>query len=171
MIRIVAKFLKILNSESDPVQISLAFCLAMIMGFTPILSPHNLLVLLLVLLLRVNLSAFILGFGLFSGIAYLLDPLFHKIGLAILDANSLGSIWTALYNSTIWRVEKFNNTVVMGSLLFSLIFFVPLLLFSNLAINRYREYVFSWIQKTRVMKLFKATKFYRIYNTVSVWGK
>ena len=171
MIRIIAKFLKILNSESDPVQISLAFCLAMIMGFTPLLSPHNLLVLLLVLLLRVNLSAFILGFGMFSGIAYLLDPLFHKIGLAILNVNSLENIWTVLYNSTIWRIERFNNTVVMGSLLFSLIFFVPLLLFSNQAINRYREHVFSWIQKTRVMKLFKATKFYRIYNTVSVWGK
>ena len=158
MFRIVAKFLKILNSETEPGQISLAFCFSMIAGLTPLVSPHNILVLLLVLLFRVNLSAFILGLGLFSGIAYLLDPLFHKIGLAVLTANALESIWTSFYNATIWRIERFNNTVVMGSLAFSLIFFIPLLFLLNIAIRRYREHVLNWIQKTPVMKFFKASK-------------
>ena len=66
MLRAIAKLLKALNSESNPVQISLAFCFALIAGFTPLLSLHNLLVLFLVLILRVNLSAFILGLGVFS---------------------------------------------------------------------------------------------------------
>ena len=49
MIEAIANLLKVLNSETEPGQISLALCLAMIAGFTPVLCPHNLLVLLLVL--------------------------------------------------------------------------------------------------------------------------
>lgn len=72
----LAKFLRVLNSETDPAQISLAFCFSMVAGLTPLFSLHNLPILFLVLVLRVNLSAFLLGFAFFSGIAYLLDPLF-----------------------------------------------------------------------------------------------
>lgn len=170
MLRIVAKFLRVLNSETEPGQISLAFCFSMIAGLTPISSPHNILVFLLVLLLRVNLSAFLLGLALFSGVAYLLDPLFHSIGLAVLTANPLESIWTSLYNVTIWRIERFNNTVVMGSLAFSLFFFIPLLFLSNAGVRRYREHVLKWIQKTRVMKFLATSRFYQIYQSVSGWG-
>lgn len=170
MLRIVAKFLRVLNSETEPGQISLAFCFSMIAGLTPISSPHNILVFLLVLLLRVNLSAFLLGLALFSGVAYLLDPLFHSIGLAVLTANPLESIWTSLYNVTIWRIERFNNTVVMGSLAFSLVFFIPLLFLSNAGVRRYREHVLKWIQKTRVMKFLATSRFYQIYQSVSGWG-
>ncbi len=170
MLRVVAKFLKVLNSETEPGQISLAFCLSMIAGLTPIASPHNILVFLLAFLLRVNLSAFILGFGLFSGIAYGLDPLFHRIGLAVLTTGPLEGLWTVLYNITVWRIERFNNTVVMGSLVFSLVFFVPLLLLSNTAVRRYREHVLDWIEKTRAMKVVRASRFYQIYRSVSGWG-
>ena len=89
MIDAVARLLKVLNSETDPGQISLALCLSMIAGFTPVLAPHNLFVLLLVLVLRVNLSAFGLGWVFFSAVAYVLDPLFHRIGLAILTEPAL----------------------------------------------------------------------------------
>ena len=124
MIKMIAKFLKVLNSETEPGQISLAFCLAMILGLTPLMSLHNLLVILLVLLVRVNLSACILGWVFFSGIAYILDPLFNLIGLAVLTSQGLEGLWTSLYNITLFRLAKFNNSIVMGSLLFSLICFI-----------------------------------------------
>ena len=54
MIELIANIFKVLNSETEPRQISLAACLAMIAGLTPLARPHNLLVLLLVLLLRVT---------------------------------------------------------------------------------------------------------------------
>ncbi|MCX5819270.1 MAG: TIGR03546 family protein [Deltaproteobacteria bacterium] len=88
--RLLAKFLKVLNSNAELLEISLGLCLAMIAGLTPFMSLHNLVVLFAVLVLKVNLSAFLLGLGLFSGIAYALDPLFHRIGLAVLTAPSLG---------------------------------------------------------------------------------
>ena len=167
MLRMIAKVLRVLNSETEPGQISLAFCLSMIVGFTPFLSVHNLLVFLLVLLVRLNLSTFILGLVLFSGVAYLFDPLFHRIGLTVLTAGALEGLWTLLYNMTLFRLEKFNNSVVMGSLLFSILLFVPLYLLSNQIIVRYREDVVAWVRKSRIMQAFKATKFYRIYATYS----
>jgi len=170
MLRTIARLLKALNSETEPGQISLAFCFSMIAGLTPFLSLHNLLVLLVVLLLRVNLSAFILGLVFFSGVAFLCDPVFHRIGLAVLTAGFLEGLWTILYNSTLWRIEGFNNSIVMGSLFVSLLLFVPLYIVSNRAIHRYRKHLLQWVNKTRVMQAFRASKLYHAYQSVSGWG-
>ena len=170
MIKMIAKFLKVLNSETEPGQISLAFCLAMILGLTPLMSLHNLVVILLMLLVRVNLSACILGWVFFSGIAYILDHLFNLIGLAILTSQGLEGLWTSLYNITLFRLAKFNNSIVMGSLLFSLICFIPLYFLFNQIIRKYRVHVLEWVQKTRLMKAFKANKLFKAYQAVSGWG-
>jgi uncharacterized protein (TIGR03546 family) len=168
--RLLAKFLKVLNSNAEPLEISLGLCLAMIAGFTPLMSLHNLVVLFAVLVLKVNLSAFILGLGLFSGIAYALDPLFHRIGLAVLTAPSLGNLWTALYNSILWRLEHFNNSIVMGSLLISLALFIPFFLICNMLIRKYRAHVLQWVRKSRIMQIITASRFYQLYQSVSGWG-
>lgn len=159
MIRSVYKLLRVISSETEPGQISLGFAFALIAGFTPLLSLHNLLVLFLILVLRVNLSAFFLGLAFFSGVAYLLDPLFHRIGLAVLTAGSLEGLWTALYNSTLWRLERFNNSIVMGSLIVSLLLFVPLYLASNRLILKYREHLLAWVQKTRLIHILNIMRY------------
>lgn len=170
MLSMIARLLKILNSETEPGQISLALCFSMVIGFTPLLSLHNLLILLIVLLLKVNLTTFVLGWIVFSGIAYILDPLFHWIGYAVLTAGALESLWNSLYNITLFRLEKFNNTVVMGSLLCSLILFIPFYFLFNLAIMRYRDHVLAWVQKTRLVQALKASKLYTAYQAVSGLG-
>lgn len=170
MMRMLARLLAVLNSETHPGQISLGFCFAMVAGFTPLMSLHNLLVLLLVLVIRVNLSAFLLGLPVCSGLAFGLDPLFHRVGLAVLTNESLAGLWTSLYNSTLWRLEHFNNSIVMGSLLFSLCAFVPLYFLTNLAIRRYRAHVLAWVERTRVMQFLKASRFYGLYQSFSGMG-
>jgi uncharacterized protein (TIGR03546 family) len=170
MLTIIAKIFKTLNSETEPFQISLALCFAMIAGLTPLWSLHNIIVLLLVLMLRVNLTTFILGWLGFSGVAYVLDPVFHIFGLYILTNNALHGFWTSLYNSTLWRLSNFNNSILMGSLIISLGLFVPLFFLSNLMINRYREHILSWVLKSRIVQTLKASKFYSIYQSVSDWG-
>jgi uncharacterized protein (TIGR03546 family) len=169
MLRLTARLLKVLNSETEPSQISLAFCFALISGLTPILSIHNLIVLLLALILRVNLSAFILGSLALSGVAYILDPLFHNLGMAVLTAGIFEGLWKSLYNSTIWRIEKFNNSVVMGSIIFSMVLFIPVFLVSNMLIRKYREHILGWVRKSRIAQAIRASKFYNIYSSVSGW--
>jgi hypothetical protein len=58
----------------------------------------------------------------------------------------------------------------MGSLLCSLIFFIPLFLLSNQMINRYRQHILGWIKKTRFMQALQATKLYQTYRALSGWG-
>jgi uncharacterized protein (TIGR03546 family) len=170
MLRAILKLLHVLNSEAEPGQISLALAFGLIMGFTPLGSLHNLLVLFLVLVLRVNLSAFLLGTAVFSGIAYLLDPVFHRVGLAALTAQPLEGVWIALYNSTLWRIERFNNSIVMGSLLLSLALFVPTVLALNWAIRQYRARVLASVKRLRIVQALTATKFAQMYRAYSNLG-
>ncbi len=170
MLKLIAKFLKILNSDTEPGQLSLAFCFAMVAGLTPLLSLHNLLVLFLVCILRANLSAFLLGLFAFTGFAYLLDPFFDRLGSVLLTAGTLKPFWTSLYNMTLFRLANFNNSIVMGSLTFALILFVPMYFLFNLLIRRYREHLLRWVEKSRLMKFFMASKLYRVYKTVTGLG-
>jgi uncharacterized protein (TIGR03546 family) len=167
MLTMIAKLLKILNSEAEPMQISLAISLSMISGFLPFLSPLNLVILLIVFVLRVNLSAYFLGTALFSGVAYILDPLFHSIGLAVLTSGALEGLWTSLYNSTVWRIQRFNNSVVMGGILFAFLCFFPTVLLVNMLIRKYRDHALAWVKKTRLMQFFLASKLYSIYEKIS----
>jgi uncharacterized protein (TIGR03546 family) len=170
MLRAILKFLHVLNSEAEPGQISLALAFGLITGFTPLWSLHNLLVLLLVLVLRVNLSVFLLGTAVFSGIAYLLDPAFHRVGLAVLTAQPLEGAWIVLYNSTLWRIERFNNSIVMGSLLISLALFVPTVLALNWVIRQYRARVLASVKRLRIVQALTATKFAQMYRSYSNLG-
>jgi uncharacterized protein (TIGR03546 family) len=170
MLRAIRKLLHVLNSEAEPGQISLALAFALITGLTPLWSLHNLAVLLLALVLRVNLSAFLLGTVFFSGLAYLLDPFFHRLGLAVLTEPSLEALWTGRYNSTLWRIERFNNSIVMGSLLVSLALFVPTVLALNWAIRQYRVRVLARVKRLRVVQALTATKFYQMYRSYSNLG-
>ena len=167
MVRLLLKLLRVLNSETRSAQISLAVCCAMVAGLTPLVSLHNLLVLLFVLVVRVNLSAFLLGLLLFSGAGYLLDPVFHTIGLAVLTAPALQGAWTALYATAVGRLEHFNNTIVMGSLVVAVVAFVPLFLVVNVLIHRYRDHLLAWVRKTRVVQALKATKLFHTYQALA----
>ncbi len=170
MLEMIAKTLKVLNSETEPGQISLAVCMAMITAFTPLFSPHNLLVLLAVLVLRVNLSAFGVSWVILSTAAFGLDPLFHRVGLALLKADGLQGFWTNLYNTTWFRLDHLNNSIVMGSLFIALLLFVPAYFALNWAIRRYRDHILAWINKTPIMKALKASKLYEFYLTAKGFG-
>ncbi|MEE8397674.1 MAG: TIGR03546 family protein [Desulfobacterales bacterium] len=167
MIRLIAKLLHVLNSESDPGQISLAFCFGLIVGLTPLMSLHNILILLAAFLMRVNLSAFILSFVVFSGVAHIIDPLFHQLGISVLSLQALEAFWTALYNMPAMRIENFSNTITMGSLVFSFVAIGPFYITSNLLIKKYRDHILTWVQRTRLMQVVKASRVYAAYMAIA----
>lgn len=158
MLTQIIKFIRVLGSEAEPIQISLAMALAMIVGFTPLLSLHNVPVILLVIMLRVNIASFLLAWVFFSAIAYLLDPLFHSLGLSLLQQASMQDTWTQMYNSTFWRVTHFNNTIVMGSLVVSLLAFIPMVLFMNVLIKRYRTHVVAYLKDSKIAAFLQNSK-------------
>ena len=126
MIRYFLKLFKALHSDTEPWQLTLAAGFGMVMGLTPFFGIHSWILLALVLLLRVNIAMFVLGWAVFGGIAYMLDPTFSAIGASVLESPALKGLWTTLYNSAFWRSTRFNDTVMMGSTIVALAAFVPL---------------------------------------------
>jgi len=158
MITQIIKFLRVLASEAEPVQISMGIALAMVAGFTPLFSLHNVLVIFVLLAFRINLAAFLLALAFFTGLAYLLDPVFHNVGLSILNHAAMQDTWTTMYNSTFWRVAHFNNTIVMGSLAITLLAFIPVVLIMNILIKRYRSHVLVYLKNSRIATWLQTSK-------------
>jgi len=115
--------------------------------------------------------AFILSTVLFSAIAWLLEPVLSWIGLALLTAQPLGRLWTSLYKSPLWRLERFNNSVVMGSLAISLLLFLPVALLTASLIRRHREHLLARLRLTRALQILAASRFHSAYQVVSGWGR
>ncbi len=164
MLRLCFRLIRAVNSETSPERISLALCLGLIAGLLPFLSPINLVVLLLVFILRINISAFIVGAIIFSAVAYLFDPVFHMLGKGLLTLGSLEGFWTYLYNTTVFRLINFNNTIVMGSLFASIVLFVPAFFVFNELIRRYRESVLAYFTNLRIVRAITSSSLYRAYS-------
>jgi len=167
MLDVLAKLLKALNSESAPGQIAAAFSLSLIVALTPTFSFHNLLILLIALVVRINFSAFIVGFAFFSLIAWFTDHYAARLGESLLMNPGLQDTWTALYQSDFWRMTAFNHSLVLGGLVIGLVAFVPVLLLSRVLINLYRHRVLSWVSKLKVVQLVKASRFYGLYQSLT----
>ena len=167
MIRQIAKLLRILNSETAPINISVAICFGMIIGFTQIWSVHNLIILFIVLFFRVNLSAFFLGTLVFKSFSFLFTGIFHQIGLALLTADFYKNIGTYLYNITFWKFDRINNTIVVGSIMVSIIGFLPMLLLLNVLIKKYRKHILDYVRKTRIAKAIMSSNIYHYYKKIT----
>ena len=166
MLRLLAKLLKALNSETGAWALAFAFVLGMIMGFTPLWRVHNLVILLVALLFRVNLSAFILSFLVCSGLAIALDPLFHQWGVAVLSAESWQPLWQSLYSVATWRVLQFHHSITMGSVLFSLALAPVVLVLGYWLVTQYRQRIQARVNQLRVGQVLKASKFWSLYESI-----
>lgn len=167
IIKYIAKLLKALSSEASPSQIAGGVILGMIIGLTPIASFHNLIILVLIIILKVNIGMAILGFLVFSGVAYLADPLFHSIGISILENQGLQETFTGMYDNEWWAMTRFYNTVVIGSFISSVVLSIPLFPATIFGVNQYRTKVHAKVQKWKIVKALKGSKVYSIYQTVN----
>lgn len=79
----------------------------------------------LLMLTTANLATAAVSGFVFSWVGWMLDPFTHKLGGLVLTANSLDSTWTWLYGLPLVPWTRFNNTVVMGSLLTGLLLLIP----------------------------------------------
>jgi len=150
-LKLLSKFIGVLRSGAKPGEIAWGFALGAVLGLTPFRGAHTVIVILLICVLRVNVSAAVFSWLVFSLLAYLLDPVFHSLGFAVLTGiPALIPFWTSLYNAPIAPLTRFNNTVLMGSLVVSVLLLVPNFLFFKWFVVRYRE---SWNAKVKKLKL------------------
>ncbi len=170
-LKIVRDFIKILRTGQTPNQIAGGFALGSIVGLSPTLTLQGVFVWLVILILDVNLSSAILSFTLFSLVAYLIDPLFHRLGYEILvNIEALKGFWTTLYNAPIAPLTRFYNTIVMGSFVCALVLTVPVFIGMKKFVIAYRAHVGSKVEKWKVYQVIKRSTLVQWYEKIRDFG-
>ncbi|MBT4763001.1 MAG: TIGR03546 family protein [Bdellovibrionaceae bacterium] len=156
-------FLKLLNSDTGTNQLASGIMVGFILGMTPSFSLQTLLVFVLLFLFRIQIGAAFLAAFFFKFMAYLLDPTFHSIGSLALEVDGLKGLYTTLYNLPIIPFTRFNNSIVMGSAILSIILAPIIFILAKTLIQKYREKVLKKFQESKFWKVVKATGFYKWY--------
>ena len=164
LVKLIQSLIGALHSEGTPGQLAAGIALGSILGLTPLMNIHNAMVFAAIVLLNVSFAGGMLGWALFVPIGFLLDPLFDWMGHALLMAPSLRGMWTSMYNVPIVPLTNFNNTIVLGSLVFALILLVPLFFATRLAVVRYRATIGERVRQSKFYRAVMASKVYNVYK-------
>jgi len=160
-------FLKLLNSDTGNISLAMGMTCGFILGMTPILSLHSFLIFLILFFFRIQIgAAFVVAFFV-KFIAFFFDPLFHMVGSAVLEMESLKDIFTTLYNMPIIPYTRFNNSIVMGSAVITIALSPFIFILSQMLIIKYREKVVARFKETKFWKLVTASSFYKWYYNYS----
>ena len=164
-VNLLKQIVLILQSEISPKQVAAGAALGMIMGFTPVKCLHSYLIFVLILMLNVNIGAATLSAGIFALFGWVLDPIADKIGYHLLVSSTrLTPFWTQLYNMPVVPFTRFNNTIVLGSFVISIILFIPVYFLALNLIKHYRAHYKDKVAQWKIMKLFKVTSAANIYD-------
>lgn len=157
-------FLKLLNSDTGTNQLAAGLTLGLLLGFAPFISLQTLIVIFIVFIFRVQFGAAMLSAFFFKFIAFLFDGPAHHLGKAVLEAEALRPLFISMYNMPFVPMTRFNNSIIMGSLVVSILL-APFAYFGFKAlIFKYRELILARFKNTKFWKAFTATKFYLWYN-------
>ncbi len=156
-------FFKLLHSETGNNQLAWGVALGFILGMTPALSLQSFLVFFCLFFFRVQIGAAFLAAFFFKFIAFLLDPAFDFVGQKVLELDSLQGVFTDLYNMPIIPFTRFNNSIVMGSGIVSIILLPFVLVGAKWAIVKYRLSVVERFQNTKLFKAWKQTALFQWY--------
>jgi uncharacterized protein (TIGR03546 family) len=146
---ITSLLLAILDDESSLV-LAASLTYGMILGFVP---KDNLLAAILGAFLlagRFNLTVGTASAALFSGLAAMFDSVADALGRSVLTHADLSPFWAWLYQLPLAPWTRFNNTVVMGSLLLALGLATPLYLTVRFLLVQYRPRLTTWVNQSGV---------------------
>src|SRR5215207_9561728 len=161
LLKLLQSIIKTLHSEGTPGQVAAGIALGSALGLTPLMNPHNLLVFALIVILNVSFGGGMLGWALFVPVGFLLDPLFHALGLSLLQSPALRPLWTDLANTPLVPYANFNNSVVLGSVVGWLVLAVPIFFAARAGVARYRATIG---ERGRQSKFYNAITDSQVYN-------
>ncbi|MGN0729453.1 TIGR03546 family protein [Treponema sp.] len=153
MLKKIVKFFKALNSNSKPSEIAHALCLGFMLGFIPKNNALWFLIFVFFSFVRINKAFYFITMLVVSCFAGLLDPVFHTIGLKVLCYEPLGKIFSHLIDIPFVGFTKFNNTIVMGAFVFSLLIYIPCFIAGIFLIKLWRAHASSLFARTPISKL------------------
>ncbi len=170
MISAIVKLLKGLNDNSHPGEIAHAAACGLMLGLLPKDNLLWYLIFILFLFLRINKGAFLMLILLGSVVALFLDPLFDIIGYTVLSIDALAPFMATFLNVPLMAYTKLNNSIVMGSLLFSIVVYFPMYLAARAFVAVWRKTISPKLANNKVVKGFMKlpiiSKIYKAYSKV-----
>lgn len=157
LLRPIRFLAKALTAESTSRQLALGLAMGVVIGLVP---KGNLIAVLLTTMLcasKVNLGAGMLTAFLCSWLGPLVDPLTHRIGLSLLTSRPLQPMWTAFADAPLAAWTRFNNTVVLGSLVLGAALFYPAYRSSQPLFARYAPQIGDRLRRFRVVQVLWGT--------------
>jgi uncharacterized protein (TIGR03546 family) len=118
----------------------------------------------LLVILNVSFGGGMLGWALFVPVGFVLDPIFHRIGSALLQSPGLRSTWESLYNTPLLPYTNFNNTVVLGSVVGWLVLLVPIFFLARFGVARYRATIGERVRQSKFYQAVTASRAYNLYR-------
>lgn len=166
MIWLLRKIFILFSSETSPAQLSAGIAFGILLGLMPIQNLVWVSVLLLVLLLRVNLSLTLVFFCASKGLYLLFYPLIDAVGTSVLKSGSLEGLFTSMYNTPVVAISGYNVPTVMGGLVIGTSLFIVLFPVGIYVIKLYRTHILSWLEKFWLMRVIKGSGLYQWYSRI-----
>jgi len=155
-LKLLKQIIVIFQTDISPNQVAWGFALGAILGLVPNMFM-KLVLFIVIMMFRVNVSAAFLAWAVYEILSFALDPLFDVIGYQILSIGSLNAFYTWLYNLPVVPFTKFNNTVVMGSLIVGIILIIPNMIIAKKLLVYYRTHLRDKVSKWKIVKILTAT--------------
>ena len=152
MISYIVKLLKALNTNSHPGEIAHAVAIGVLLGFMPKDNALWYLLFVFFLFVRMNRGAFLLTILVASLFARFFDPQFDSLGYAVLTFSSLKPVYAALLDIPFVAFTKFNNTIVAGSIVFSLILYIPVYIVIRIFTKSWRTYLAPALARSKFVQ-------------------
>jgi uncharacterized protein (TIGR03546 family) len=170
-IKLLTRIIKAFRSQASPSQLASGFILGMILGLLSFKSLFSVVVILLIIILNVNIAMAVVGCGIFRLIAWGVDPWLHSLGYWLLvDLKALGGVWTTLYNVPVFPLTRFNNTVLLGSLVASIVLTVPLYILMKKFVVLYREKLSEKLKRWKIVQVIKGSRLFEWIGRISRIG-
>lgn len=155
-LKLLKQIVVIFQTDISPNQVAWGFALGAILGLVPNMFM-KLVLFIVIMMFRVNVSAAFLAWAVYEILSFALDPLFDVVGYQILNIASLNGFYTWLYNLPVVPFTKFNNTVVMGSLVVGIMLIIPNMLIAKKLLVYYRTHLRDKVSKWKIVKILSAT--------------
>jgi uncharacterized protein (TIGR03546 family) len=152
MITFIAKLLAALNANSRPGEIAGALSCGLFLALLPGGNLLWFLLFVLFFLLKIHIATMLFSLLLLTVPAQLTDPLLHWTGEKILTLNLFLPLFQKASDTPIIPFTAFNNTVVMGALIWGTVLWFPVFLAGKQLVKAYRARIAPKLADNRLVR-------------------
>lgn len=163
MLTLLAKILKVLNSEASPWQIGWAIGFGLLAGLLPF-GFLTLIILLIVCLFTINLSTFLLVWGVSGGLMLIFGSALESFTWQ--HARDPGLL-NLLASTETLQLFHLHHTQVLGAFVAGVLLLVPVAWLGTVLVKQYRLRLMSKFQQLKIVQLLNASKLVQLYQKLN----